>query len=64
MINRYSRDVMKTIFNDQFRFEAWLKVEIHAAEAFNQLGVVPDNDLKALQANASFDINRIYEIEV
>ncbi|NBA00594.1 adenylosuccinate lyase [Erysipelothrix rhusiopathiae] len=63
MINRYSRDLMKTIFNDQFRFEAWLKVEIHAAEAFNQLGVVPDNDLKALQENASFDINRIYEIE-
>lgn len=63
MINRYSRDVMKTIFNDQFRFEAWLKVEIYAAEAFNHLGVVPDCDLEALQTNASFDINRIYEIE-
>lgn len=63
MIQRYSRQIMSDLFSDNARFNAWMKVELLSAEAFSELGVIPIEDLRALQSNASFDINRIYEIE-
>jgi adenylosuccinate lyase len=38
-------------------------VELLACEAWAELGVIPKEDAEALRRNASFDINRIYEIE-
>lgn len=63
MIERYSREAMKSLFTDEARFNAWLEVELKVAEAFSILGVIPENDVKKLRENARFDINRIYEIE-
>lgn len=63
MLNRYSREVMRNIWNEQSKFEAWLKVEILACEAWSTLGEIPKEDVDALWKNASFDIDRIYEIE-
>ncbi len=63
MINRYSREKMQKIWTDENKYKAWLKVEILACEAFSILGRIPESDLEALRNNASFDINRIYEIE-
>ncbi len=63
MIERYSREVMRKVWTEQNKFEAYLRVEILASEAWSQLGVVPKEDVEKLWKNASFDINRIYEIE-
>ncbi|AMC94332.1 adenylosuccinate lyase [Erysipelothrix larvae] len=64
MINRYSREEMAQLFSDENRFNAWLKVELLAAEAFSEMGVIPKEDVEALHKNATFKIDRIYEIEL
>ncbi|MFI3115205.1 MAG: adenylosuccinate lyase [Clostridia bacterium] len=63
MLNRYSREIMRDIWTEQAKFDAWLKVEILACEAWAELGEIPKDDVKKLWDNASFDIDRIYEIE-
>ena len=54
---------MRKVWTEQNKFDAFLRVEILASEAWSQLGVVPKEDVEKLWKNASFDINRIYEIE-
>ena len=63
MIERYSREIMRKVWTEQNKFDAYLRVEILASEAWSQLGVVPKEDVEKLWKNAKFDINRIYEIE-
>ncbi len=63
MIERYSRPEMRNIWSEENKFKAWLEVEICACEAWAELGVIPKEDVEKLRANASFDIDRIYEIE-
>ena len=63
MIERYGRDVMRQVWTEENKFKAYLKVEILAAEAWSELGVVPPQDVKKLKDNAKFDIKRIKEIE-
>ena len=63
MIERYSREIMRKVWPEQNKFDAYLRVEILASEAWSQLGVVPKEDVEKLWKDASFDINRIYEIE-
>jgi len=63
MIERYTRPEMRAIWTEENKFKAWLEVEILACEAWSKLGVIPEDDVKKLRENASFDIQRIYEIE-
>lgn len=63
MIERYSLPGMRSIWTEQNKFNAYLKVEILAAEAWSRLGVIPEEDVKKLWEKATFDIDRIYEIE-
>ena len=63
MLNRYSRKVMRDIWSEDAKFNAYLKVEILACEAWSKLGEIPSEDVEALWKNASFNIDRIYEIE-
>lgn len=63
MITRYTRPEMGKIWTDENRYEAWLEVEILACEAWAELGVIPKEDVKKLRENASFDVERILEIE-
>ena len=63
MIERYTRPEMGAIWTEENKFKAWLEVEILACEAWSELGVIPKEDVTLLRQNASFDINRIYEIE-
>ncbi|GAA0316054.1 adenylosuccinate lyase [Oceanobacillus oncorhynchi subsp. oncorhynchi] len=63
MIERYTREEMGNIWTEENKFNAWLEVEILACEAWSELGFIPEEDVKKLRKNASFDINRIYEIE-
>ncbi|GKU84522.1 adenylosuccinate lyase [Niallia sp. NCCP-28] len=63
MIDRYTRPEMGKIWTEENRFQAWLEVEILACEAWVKLGDIPEEDVKKIRENASFDINRIQEIE-
>ncbi|OXS77854.1 adenylosuccinate lyase [Domibacillus enclensis] len=64
MIERYTRPEMGSIWTEENKFKAWLEVEILACEAWSELGDIPKEDVEKLRANASFDINRINEIEL
>lgn len=63
MIERYSRPEMAKIWEPENKFKIWLNIEIFACEAFNKLGLVPDESLKNIKERANFDIKRINEIE-
>ena len=63
MLKRYSKEKMRNIWSEKSKYDAWLKVEILACEAWSKLGVIPKEDVEKLWEKASFDINRIYEIE-
>lgn len=63
MIERYTREEMGSIWTEESKFKAWLEVELLACEAWSELGVIPKEDSKELRKKATFDINRIYEIE-
>ncbi|WP_409304013.1 adenylosuccinate lyase [Peribacillus sp. SCS-155] len=63
MIERYTRPEMGAIWTEENRFNAWLEVEILACEAWAELGVIPKEDVRLLRQNASFDVERIKEIE-
>lgn len=63
MIERYSRPEMRAIWSEENKFNAYLKVEILADEAWCELGRIPREDVEKIAANARFDIKRIQEIE-
>lgn len=63
MIERYTREEMGAIWSEENKYKAWLEVEILACEAWAELGVIPKEDVEKIRQKASFDIERIYEIE-
>lgn len=63
MIERYTREEMGRIWSEENKYDAWLEVEILACEAWSELGVIPKEDVQQLRENASYDMNRILEIE-
>ncbi|ANY65691.1 adenylosuccinate lyase [Paenibacillus sp. BIHB 4019] len=63
MLERYSRPEMRAIWTEENKFQAWLEVELCACEAWSELGIIPKEDVEELRKNASFNIDRIYEIE-
>lgn len=64
MLNRYSKPAMREIWSEENRFDAWLKVELLACEAWSKLGEIPKEDVDALYKNAKVNIDRIKEIEL
>lgn len=64
MLERYSRPEMRAIWTEQNKFQAWLEVELYSCEAWAELGVIPKEDVALLREKATFDIDRIYEIEL
>ncbi len=63
MLERYSRERMKQIWSEENKYRTWLKVEILAAEAWAELGVIPKEAAEEIRAKADFDEKRILEIE-
>ncbi len=52
MIPRYSLPEMAALFTDEARLGLWLDVEILATEAWATVGVVPEDDAKAVRERA------------
>ena len=63
MIDRYSREEIKKIWDLDSKFNYYLKVELAVCEAYSKLGQIPEANLKQIKDKASFSIDRIDEIE-
>ncbi len=63
MVERYARPQMAEKWTTQAKYDAWLKVEKAAVKAWSELGLVPREDCEKILKNASFEIERIDEIE-
>ncbi|HYC06543.1 MAG TPA: adenylosuccinate lyase, partial [Candidatus Binatia bacterium] len=63
MIPRYTLPEMASIWSDEARFGAMLRVEIAVARAQARRGLVPADALAAIEADARIDVARIAEIE-
>ena len=63
MIPRYSRKKISQIWSEEKAYDYWLKVELAACEAWNELGVIPKDDLdkiKKIQFNQKI-YNKYFE---
>jgi len=63
MIDRYTRPEMAELWSEESQFQSWLDVELAACAAWSALGVIPKADVDLLYENATFDVDRIHEIE-
>ena len=63
MIERYTRPEMAAIWSEKEQFQAWLEVELAACAAWSEIGVIPKEDVRLLYDRATFDVDRIHEIE-
>ena len=63
MIDRYSREEMKKIWELDSKFRYYLDVELAVCKAYNKIGKIPDDALNDIVSNASFSVERIDEIE-
>lgn len=63
MIDRYSREEIKKIWDLNSKFDYYLKVEIAVCEAYSKLGKIPKKEVDEIKKRAKFSIERIDEIE-
>jgi adenylosuccinate lyase len=62
VVPRYTRPEMGRLWSETYKFETWLRVEIAVAEAWAELGRIPQAALAEIR-RARFDVERIAEIE-
>jgi adenylosuccinate lyase len=63
MIDRYTRPEMARIWSQENKYRQWLEVELAASEALAETNDVPPEAARLLRQHASFDLDRIHEIE-
>ena len=63
MIPRYSRPVMKKIWDEENKFKIWFEIEAHAADRMASNGTIPKEAAKKIWELGKFEIDRINEIE-
>lgn len=63
MIDRYSREEMKKIWELGSKFDCYLEVELAVCKAYNKFGYIPNDALNDILSKAKFSVPRIDEIE-
>lgn len=63
MIPRYTCAEMERIWTEENRYNCWLEVELAAAKAMHDMGIIPTQDYQEICDKADFDVRRIAEIE-
>ena len=63
MIERYTLPEMGSIWSEKNKFDKWLEFEILACEALAELGEIPKDAVERIRTRASYEIERILEIE-
>ncbi len=64
MIERYTLPEMGELWTEEQKYQNWLKVELAACEALNEMGRIPDEAWHEIRQKAGFDIERIQQIEL
>jgi len=54
---------MGALWSEEKQYESWLDVELAACAAWSEIGAIPPEDVETLYAEASFNVDRIHEIE-
>ena len=62
MVPRYSRPEMSAIWSAENRYRIWFAIEVFAAEAMGEVGMIPAEDAKTIRA--AYDRNVLGEIDV
>ena len=63
MLDRYTRPEMAKVWSTENQYQTWLDVEIAVTAGWVAEGHMPQADLDAIRKNATFDPERIAEIE-
>ena len=63
MIDRYSREEIKKIWDLNSKFSYYLRVELAVCDAYSELGHIPADAVKHIKERASYSVARIDEIE-
>jgi adenylosuccinate lyase len=63
MIKRYTLPEMGKIWEEEFKFSIWLKIEVLACEARAELGQIPKEDVEIIKEKANFNVELILLIE-
>ena len=63
MIPRYSRAAMAALWTEEAKLARWLEVELAVCRAWAAEGVIPPEDLAAIEAGAGFSVERTLELE-
>ena len=63
MIERYTRKVLKEIWEDKNKYKIWLDIELAAAEAMEKLNIIPKGVVRTVKSKAKINVKRILEIE-
>ncbi len=64
MIPRYSRKILKDIWEDNNKFQIWLDLEILACEAMEKYGDIPKGTTAKIKKKAKFNVKEIDKIEL
>ena len=63
MIERYSREEIKNIWNEKNKYQIWLDIEIAAAQAMEKIKVIPKGVSSKVKKRAKINVDRIHKIE-
>ena len=54
---------MASVWSEETKLGHWLEIELLVIDAWTRLGVVPEEDARAIRERASFDADRVREVE-
>lgn len=63
MIERYSRNEIKKIWDEKNKYQIWLDIEIVAAQAMERLKLIPKGVSSRIRKKARINVDRIHKIE-
>jgi adenylosuccinate lyase len=62
MVPRYSRPEMSAIWSPENRYRIWWQIEVFAAEAMGEIGMIPAEDAKTIRA--AYDKDALGKIDI
>jgi len=63
MIERYSRQEIKKIWDEKNKYQIWLSIELAAAEAMEKFKIIPKGVSSKVKRKAKINVKRIHQIE-
>ncbi len=63
MIERYTLSPFDVIWSDENKFSLWLRIELAVCESLASGGLIPEEAVGRIRESASFEIERIEELE-